>query len=100
MNHVVPGTIREGQVVLETPVDWPEGTRVEVMLVEPGIDKMGMTEEEWPSDPQGIAELLARMDQCEPLDMTAEEEADWAAWRQKVKDHTLTKMRQSWESSE
>jgi hypothetical protein len=98
--NTIAGTYQQGRIVLRSPVDWPEGTRVEVMLVEPGIDKMGMTEEEWPSDPQGIAELLARMDQCEPLEMTAEEQADLAAWRQKVKERSLTKMRQSWESSE
>ena len=96
----IAGTYQQGRIVLQSPVDWPEGARVEVMLVEPGIDKIGMTEEEWPSDPQGIAELLARMDQCEPLEMTAEEQADLAAWRQKVKERSLTKMRQSWESSE
>jgi hypothetical protein len=98
--NAIAGTYQQGRIVLQSPVDWPEGSRVEVMLVEPGIGKIGMTEEEWPSDPQGISELLARMDQCEPLEMTAEEEADWAAWRQKVKEYTLTKMRQRWENSE
>ncbi len=83
--NTIAGTYQQGRIVLRSPVDWPEGSRVEVMLVEAGIDKMGMTEEEWPSDPQGIAELLARMDQCEPLEMTAEEEADLAAWQQIVR---------------
>lgn len=81
----IAGTYQQGQIVLQSPVDWPEGSRVEVMLVEPSIDKLGMTEAEWPTDPQGIAELLARMDQCEPLEMSAEEEADLAAWRQRMR---------------
>jgi hypothetical protein len=77
--NAIAGTYEQGRIVLQAPVDWPEGSRVEVMLVESSISKIGMTEEEWPSDPQGIAELLALMDQCEPLGMTAEEEADLAA---------------------
>ena len=36
----------------------------------------GMREEDWPTTPEGIAALLAHMDQSEPLEMATDEEAD------------------------
>jgi hypothetical protein len=91
MNHVVPGTIREGQVVLETPVDWPEGAKVEVTLVRVGRPPLGMTEEEWPDTPEAIEQWLRWYDSLEPLVFTPEEEADIAAWRQKMKENDIAK---------
>jgi hypothetical protein len=93
MSVAVPGTFHDGQVVLETPVDWPEGAKVEVVLV--GLEQpLGMTEEEWPTDPEGIAKLIARMDEIEPLEFTPEGEADLAAWRKKMKEYDIAKTQQ------
>ncbi len=50
---------------------------------------IGIPDDQWPNDPQGIAELLKRIDQIEPFEMTSEEEADWLAWRQKIKELEL-----------
>ena len=72
----VTGTYRKGKVLLDSPVDWQEGTRVEVNAP---VHKVGMTEAEWPTTPEGIAELLARIDAFEPLEMTPEEQAEWHA---------------------
>jgi hypothetical protein len=36
-----------------------------------------MREEDWPTTPEGIAALLARMDQVEPGWLSAEDDADW-----------------------
>ena len=47
---------------------------------------IGIAEGDWPTDPEGLAGLVARMEQAEPFDMTPKEEADRAAWRQKVKE--------------
>ena len=41
-----------------------------------------MREEDWPTTPEGIAALLKRWDELEPLEMTQEEEAQWEAIRQ------------------
>ncbi len=32
---------------------------------------------DWPTTPEGIAALLKRMDECEPVEMTPEDEAKW-----------------------
>ena len=85
---LLKGTIQNGQVVLPQPADLPDGTEVTVWTH--GVCKgLGIPDDEWPTDPEGIARLLARMDRVEPFDMTPEEEADVAAWRQKVKEYTL-----------
>ena len=52
---------------------------------------VGMREEDWPTTPEGIAALLARMDKAEPLEVAAEEEADLAAWRKKQKEYEMSK---------
>jgi len=51
----------------------------------------GMREEDWPTSPEGIAALAQRMREVEPLEMTAEEEADLADWRRKRKEYELSK---------
>jgi hypothetical protein len=61
-----PGTVRNGQIVLDEPIQLREGTRVEVLTVEAGQRAMGMREEDWPTTREGIAALLNRMDEVGP----------------------------------
>jgi hypothetical protein len=92
----ITATWKNGQIVPDRPVDWPEGCRLKV---EPETDTevVGLPEDEWPTDAEGIARLLARMEQVKPFDMTPEEEAEIAAWRQKVKAYTLANQDRSLE---
>lgn len=60
------GTIQNRQIVLDAPANLPEGTRVEVLPIDGARPTLGMREEDWPTTPEGIAALLARMDQIEP----------------------------------
>jgi hypothetical protein len=85
------GIIQNGQVFLREPADLPDGTAVDVVPV-PHEEILGIPDEQWPTDPDGISRLLARMEQIEPLIMTAEEEADTAAWREKIKEYTIANM--------
>jgi hypothetical protein len=79
------GTVHNGQIVADQPVEWPEGCRV---VIEPAAkeETLGIREENWPTDPEGIARLLALMDQIEPVEMTPEEEAAWKAERKARKE--------------
>jgi hypothetical protein len=86
--------VKNGQIVLDEPARLPDGTRVEVVPAEGGRPTMGIREEDWPTTPEGIAALLKRMDDLEPLAMTPEEEADLAAWRKKRKEHELANWEQ------
>ncbi len=83
----VGGTIRDGKIVLDRPVEWAEGTRVYVQL----LPEYGIIEGVWPGDgsPSGEAEILKRMEEIEPLEFTPEEEAEFHATRETVKQVTL-----------
>lgn len=89
MTKAILGTIHNGQIVPDQPVEWPEGCRV---VIEPAAkeETLGIREEDWPTTPEGIARLLALMDQIEPLEITPEEEAAWQADR---------KARNEWEKA-
>src|SRR5262249_44529222 len=81
----IKGTLKNGTIILDRPADWPDGSRVRVEPLEEE-QSLGVRDEDWPNDPEGIAKLLARMDRVEPFEMTPEEEAELVAWRQKVKE--------------
>jgi hypothetical protein len=86
----VLATYRQGQVLLDQPVDWPEGTRIEVCpTAQPRSaqdeiealsrafndpDRYGLDDSLWPTTREGIEFLLAQMDATEPLDLTPEEQ--------------------------
>src|SRR5262245_55327846 len=76
---------KNGQISLDEDVDWPEGCR---LLIEPVIrhEPIGMREEDWPTDPKGIAKHIALMKRFEPLEMTEQERAEWEAARQAQKE--------------
>lgn len=73
------GTIKNQQIVLDKPADLPEGTRVEVHPLEANHPGLGMREEDWPTTPEGISALLARMNQLEPGWLSPDDDAAWRA---------------------
>src|SRR5438876_11608791 len=77
--NALQGTMKNGQIILDTPAALPEGTRVEVLPIEGAWPALGMREEDWPTTPEGIAALLARMDQVEPGWLSPEDDAAWRA---------------------
>jgi hypothetical protein len=94
----ITGVMRNGQVVLGEPADLPEGTRVEVVPIEAPRTTLGMREEDWPTTPEGIAALLARMDQVEPGWLSPEDDAAWrAALREQKEVEKAEKLRRTWE---
>ncbi len=93
--NTVKATFFNGQIVLGSVPDWPDGTNV---LIEPypREEPLGIREEDWPTDPEGVARHLALMDQIEPLEMTPGEEAEWQAARKAQKDFELAKWEEKW----
>ncbi len=88
----IRGIWKDGHVVLDGPVDWPEGAR---LVIEPEASQgepIGVREEDWSNTPEAIAAWLQWYDSLQPLNFTPEEEADIAAWRQKVKEYTIAHM--------
>jgi hypothetical protein len=90
--EVIRATWKIGQIVPDGPVDWPEGCR---LLVEPELvdaKAIGVGEAEWSNSPEAISDWLAWYDSLEPLEITSDEAADLADWRQKVKEYTIANM--------
>jgi len=87
--ELVSGTLHDGHVELGEPVDWPEGTQVEVKRRRP---LQGMSEEDWPRTSEGIQALLARWDQIEPLQFTEEERADFDRTRREMGQRSIDKL--------
>lgn len=83
--HAIKGTYQGGQVVLGQPADWPEGTEVLVEPI-PRERTLGVREEDWPVDSEGIGRQLALMDRIEALVMTPADEAAWQAAREAQKE--------------
>ena len=77
--NALQGTIKNGHIILDAPAALPEGTRVEVLPIEAGRPALGMREEDWPTTPEGIAALVAQMDQVEPGWLSPEDDAAWQA---------------------
>ncbi len=102
--NLLKGTVKNGQVVFDEAADLPEGARVEVVPLEAARPALGMREEDWPTTPEGIAVLLARMDQLQPGWLSSEDEAAWKAALQAQKDFEKAtfnewseKLRRTWE---
>ena len=72
VENTVGGKMRDGRIVLDRPMNWPEGTRVMVQLVPEGP----LVEGVWPADgsPEGNTEILRRMEEGAD-DVPTEEEA-------------------------
>ncbi len=90
MSQII-GIIRNGQIILPRPAELPDGTKVAISPL-PRARNLGIRDEDWPTDPEVIARHLAIMDQVQPFEMTEEERADIAAWREQVKKYTIASM--------
>jgi hypothetical protein len=78
VENTVGGTYREGRIVLDRPMNWTEGTRVVVQLLD---EENGLIDGVWPADgsPEGEAEILRRMQAPEPEEITREDRKAFAA---------------------
>jgi hypothetical protein len=87
----VVGTYHDGRVDLGGKVDWPDGTRVRV---EPEADEEGfLSEDNWPTTPEGIEALVRHMTNFEAVELTAEDEARIAAARAATREASIAAVR-------
>ena len=80
---LLKGTIENGQVVLPQPVELADGTEVTV-LSNGRVGSLGIPDEEWPTAPEDIARLIARMEQVEPFEMSPQEALEKCFPRQEL----------------
>jgi hypothetical protein len=91
--NAINGTWKNGHIILDSPTDWPEGCRVFVELLGEE-ESFGIREEDWPVTSEALEDWQKWYDSLEPLEMTLQEEADLAAWRQKIKEYSIGKMQE------
>ncbi|MCI0536463.1 MAG: hypothetical protein L0Z50_14680 [Verrucomicrobiales bacterium] len=71
----VSGTYRNGTVVLDEPVDWPEGMHVEVVSdqgLQAAAEDVCLDGSPWEDSPDAVQRWLGWFDSLEPV-LTAEE---------------------------
>lgn len=85
---VIHGTVRSGVVVPDSPVELPEGTRVQIRPAA-DADQIGIPEEEQGDDPESIAAWVAWANQLEPLVLTDEEREQWRKAQEEQKAFEL-----------
>lgn len=90
---IIHGTYKCGHVELDSPVDWPEGARVDILPPSSTIERdndeeYGMDERDWPTTKKGIEELIGRMDAREPVEYSAEDLERIAAAHKWFGDYT------------
>ncbi len=94
--NAIRATWKDGKIVPDGRVDRPEGCRLLIESDPEAPEPIGVREEARSDSPEAIAGL-AWCDSIEPLIPTPVEEADLAAWRRKVKEHTIAKVREQFE---
>lgn len=94
--EAIRAIVADGHLQLQSPLPWPDGTEVAVVLATAEDDRE-MTNHE-------IARTLAAMDQSEPLEMTEEELAALEVERQSRKEwekshffERAEQLRQGWQ---
>lgn len=71
MMKTIMGTVRNGQIVTDQPIEWPDGYRV---IIKPAVEENSLgSREDWPAGQEGITPLVVFMDKIESLEMPAEE---------------------------
>lgn len=71
--NTITGVIRNGRIEIDLPAEWPDGQTVEVTLADEEPEQM--TEEKWPTTPEGIEAWFKGLCRLGPLFQTPEEEA-------------------------
>lgn len=92
---VVRARYQNGQVVLESPVNWDDGTELRIETVD--VTFVGMSEEEQGDNPEAIQTWINAVDAIPPLEMSEEEESALRAWRERVKVYNIEAVRKQME---
>jgi hypothetical protein len=93
----IRSVVKNGRIELATPPDWPEGCEV---LIEPFAarpERIGLGESEWRDDPASLADWDAWLQSIEPLDFTAEEQAAFAEFDEKMRRFNIDAVRREME---
>ena len=94
--NTIKATWKNGQILLGSHANWPEGRRLVIAEVPPAEIEF-MTEEEQSDDPEAIERWIAELRDLPALTMPPQDEANLTSWRKKVKDFNLEAVRRQME---
>lgn len=92
----ITGTFQGGEIVPDGPVDWPDGTKVEIKVAAKSL-KIGIDESEWRDDPESLADWDAWIKTVKPLEYTPEEEAEMNSFAAKMRAFNIEAVRRQME---
>jgi hypothetical protein len=87
------GTIQDGKIIPDTPVQLPDGTRVTFSPLPPSVPVRMMTDEEQGDDTESIARWLAAFDAIPVAASSPFDDPAVAAWRETMRRHNIESMR-------
>ena len=103
----ISGEIRDGEVTLHRPIDWPDGTQLLIFRAAADVESagtehftFGMDESEWPSTPDELQEWIVWCEGLQPLDLTPHEQAAIEAEREQSKRESIAMVKSHWEQQE
>ena len=85
---VSKGIVRKGQVVIDEPIDLPDGSEVTILARPHGLFQ-GSEDHDRSPTAEEIAAALAAMDKVEPFEMSEDERAAADAWEKQVNDYSI-----------
>jgi hypothetical protein len=96
----ITGAIHGGQIVPDGPIDWPEGTKVDITPRPSLSSKIGLDPSEWRDDAAALADWETWIKTFEPLEFTPEEEAELARFREEMRRFNVEAVRRQMEEGE
>ncbi len=97
--NLIRTTWINGRIMPAEPVDWPEGSElIAEPVATPG--KIGLDESEWRDDAEALADWEAWLPTVEPLDLSEEEGAAFASYREGFRKFNLEVVRQQMASED
>ncbi len=86
----IKATVKSGQLELQSPLEWPDGTEV---LIEPTMTRaektFGIDESQWSNDPDSLADWAAWIKTIEPLEFTSGEAEKMAEFDERMRLYNI-----------
>jgi hypothetical protein len=106
MNTILrTGIIQRGQIVIDEPIDLPDGSAVTIVSLNVNEPRTGlgeidfMTEDEQSDDPEAIDQWIAALRAIPPVPMNTQDEAEWRDWNEKMRQFNIEAMRKQFEEN-